>query len=219
MVEEITVDLNQMDGANAKKNANEVEADDGAVGDDDVVTEESAVETVDDDVVTEESAVETVKELREKLKACQKEKGEYLTGWQRAKADFINARREEEKTMAQFSKFSSERIIRDIIPALDSFHSAFGNKASWEKVDLNWRMGVQYIYSQLLAAVEKSGMTLIEPKVGEPFDTKRHESVSVVPTATESENHTVVEVVQKGYALHGKVLQPGKVKLAEYHGN
>ena len=102
------------------------------------------------------------------------------------------------------------------MPALDSFHTAFGNKEAREKVDLNWRMGVQYIYSQLLFAMEKSGVTLIEPKIGEPFNAEMHEGVATVTTQKESENHTVAEVVQKGYALSGKVLQPAKVKLAEY---
>ncbi|HBV00815.1 MAG TPA: nucleotide exchange factor GrpE [Candidatus Taylorbacteria bacterium] len=174
-------------------------------------------EDLDESVVSEEQSAEIIKKLRERLKVCQKERGEYLDGWQRAKADFVNARKDDEKAMSQFVKFSNERIIRDIIPALDSFHSAFGNKANWEKVDLNWRMGVQYIYSQLFSALEKNGITLIEPKIGEPFDTQKHESVSTVPVSDPKENHTVIEVVQKGYALHGNILQPAKVKLAEYH--
>lgn len=159
---------------------------------------------------------EIIKALKEKLKVSQKERQEYLEGWQRAKADYANARKDEEKSMAQFLKFSKEEIIRDLLPALNSFHSAFGNKATWEKVDLNWRMGVQYIYSQLLSAMEKNGVTLIEPKVGEPFDTLSHESLATVPTVNPKENHTVSEVIQKGYALYGKIVQPAKVKIFEY---
>ncbi|MDO8594976.1 MAG: nucleotide exchange factor GrpE [bacterium] len=159
---------------------------------------------------------EMIKALKEKLKASQKERQEYLEGWQRTRADYANARKDEEKSRAEFTKFSKEGIIRDILPALDSFHIAFGNKAAWEKVDLNWRMGVQYIYSQLLGALENNGIKLIEPKVGEPFDTLKHESIVTVPTESESENHTVAEVVQKGYLLHGKIVQPAKVKLFEY---
>ncbi|MSU55829.1 MAG: nucleotide exchange factor GrpE [Candidatus Taylorbacteria bacterium] len=159
---------------------------------------------------------EMIKALKEKLKVSQKERQEYLEGWQRTKADYANARKDEEKSRAEFTKFSKEGVIRDILPALDSFHIAFGNKEAWEKVDLNWRMGVQYIYSQLIGALENNGITLIEPKVGEPFDTQRHESIATVPTDKESENHTVADVVQKGYSLHGKIVQPAKVKLAEY---
>ena len=153
-----------------------------------------------------------IKALKEKLKISEKERQEYLSGWQRAKADFVNARKDDEKSMAQFVKFSNERIISDIIPALDSFHSAFGDKAAWEKVDLNWRMGVQYIYSQLIAALQKSGVTLVDSKPGDAFDEGRHESVATVPGGTAG---TIAEVVQKGYSLHGKLLQPAKVKIFE----
>jgi len=159
---------------------------------------------------------EMIKALKEKLKLAQKESRENLEGWQRTKADYANARKDEDRSRAEFTKFSKESVIRDILPALDSFHMAFGNKAAWEKVDLNWRMGVQYIYSQLIGALEKNGIALIEPEVGKPFDTLQHESIATVPTDKESENHTVAEVIQKGYSLHGKIVQPAKVKLAEY---
>lgn len=180
--------------------------------------------TDEDDIILEAATdadntrdpAEIIKVLKEKLRGVQKERQEYLAGWQRAKADYANARKDEEKSMAQFMKFSKEEIIRDLLPALDSFQGAFGNKTAWEKVDLNWRMGVQYIYSQLRSALEKNGVALIEPKIGEPFDAKEHESVATIPTERENENHTVTEVVQKGYSLHGKIVQPAKVKLAEY---
>jgi molecular chaperone GrpE len=160
---------------------------------------------------------EQVRKVREQLKACQKERQEYLDGWQRTKADFINAKKREEEERGEFVKFSKRELIKELLPALDSFHTAFGNKEAWEKVDLNWRMGVQYIYSQLLGALEKHGITLIDPKVGELFDPAKHASIESVPTKNTAEDHTVRVVVQKGYALHGKILEPAKVKIGEYH--
>ncbi len=162
--------------------------------------------------------MEMITSLKEKLKLAQKEAGENLDGWQRAKADFVNAKKREEEERGEFVKFSKRELIKELLPALDSFHTAFGNKEAWEKVDLNWRMGVQYIYSQLLGSLEKHGITLIDPKVGEPFDPAKHASIESVPTANKAEDHTVHSVVQKGYALHGKILEPAKVKIAEYHG-
>ncbi|KKW10837.1 MAG: Protein GrpE [Parcubacteria group bacterium GW2011_GWA2_49_9] len=160
--------------------------------------------------------VEMIKTLKEKLKISQKERQEYLEGWQRTKADFVNAKKHEEEERGEFVKFSKRELIKELLPTLDSFHTAFGNKEAWEKVDLNWRMGVQYIYSQLLGALEKHGITLIDPKVGEPFDPAKHASISTVPTANKAEDHTVQAVVQKGYALHGKILEPARVKIYEY---
>src|SRR3989338_312868 len=160
---------------------------------------------------------EMIKALKEKLKLCKKERQEYLEGWQRAKADYANARKDEEKSRAEFLKFAQEKLIREIIPAMQSFHSAFGNKVAWEKVDLNWRMGVQYIYSQLLAVLEQNGISLIEPAVGEPFDPIRHASVESVPVEKREEGETVREVLQKGFALHGKIIEPARVKVGGYH--
>ena len=180
-----------------------------------------------DDIILEPSEesenlrdpAETVKKLKEQLKSCQKERQEYLDGWQRAKADFINAKKREDEERGEFIKFSKKELLKELLPALDSFHTAFGNKEAWEKVDLNWRMGVQYIYSQLLGVLEKHGITLIDPKVGESFDPKKHASIGTVAVTEEEQDHTVAEVAQKGYALHDKILEPAKVKIAEYTGN
>ncbi len=159
---------------------------------------------------------EQVRKVKEQLKACQKERQEYLDGWQRTKADFINAKKREEEERGEFVKFSKKELIRELLPAMDSFHTAFGNKVAWEKVDLNWRMGVQYIYSQLLGVLEKHGITLIDPKVGEPFDPAKHASIGTVSVSKKERDHTVAEVVQKGFSLHGKILEPAKVKVSEY---
>lgn len=175
-----------------------------------------ADDSLDDSVIAEENAAEALKKLRERLALCHKERQEYLAGWQRAKADFINAKKREEEERGEFAKFSRKELIKELLPALDSFHTAFGNKNAWEKVDLNWRMGVQHIYAQLRGVLERAGVSVIEPKVGEPFNTERHESVATVHTSDQSQNHAVVEVLQKGYSLHGKIIQPAKVKVGEY---
>ena len=159
---------------------------------------------------------EAVKKLKETIKTLRKEREEYLLGWQRAQADYANLKKDEDKSRREFGKFAQERLIGELIPAMQSFHMAFGNKEVWEKVDLNWRMGVQYIYSQLLAVLERSGITLIEPKVGDPFDPVRHASVESVPVDTEEKDHTVQAVMQKGFMLHDKILEPAKVKVGEY---
>ena len=88
---------------------------------------------------------ETVKKLKEEIRTLRKAREEYLRGWQRAQADYANLKKEEEKGRKEFAKYAQEGLVRDLLPAMQSFHMAFGNKDVWEKVDLNWRMGVQYI--------------------------------------------------------------------------
>jgi molecular chaperone GrpE len=170
---------------------------------------------IDDSVIAEESAAETIKKLREKLKKAEAEKMEYLTGWQRAKADLINARKRDDADRAEFSKYANERLIEELIPTLESFDLAMSNKESWEKVDKNWRMGVEYIYSQLKKALADAGLSEINP-LGQPFDHSRDEAAEYVQVSDESQHDKVVAVVQKGYTLNGKPMRPPKVKVGEF---
>lgn len=152
-----------------------------------------------------------MKKLREKLKACEKDKKEYLDGWQRMRADFANVKKEEETRRGEMIKFAAEGLVDDLIPVLDSFAMAFGNKEAWEKVDANWRKGVEYIYAQMYSVLESRGLTEIG-KIGEQFDPRLHVAIEETPAPSEKEANTVSEVVQKGYRLHSKVIRPAKVK-------
>lgn len=177
-----------------------------------------------DDVIFEPSEesenlkdpAEAVKKLKEEIKTLRKEREEYLRGWQRAQADYANLKKDEEKNRKEFAKYAEEGLIRDLIPAMQSFHMAFGNKEVWEKVDLNWRMGVQYIYSQLMSVLEQNGVKLIEPNAGDAFDPIQHSSVESVPVEKKEEDHTIREVMQKGFSLHGKIVEPARVKVGEF---
>jgi molecular chaperone GrpE len=153
-----------------------------------------------------------IKKLREELKIARKERDEYLTGWQRAKADFINARKDEEKSRAEFVKSANKELVLDIVTTLDNFDMAFANKEAWEKVDENWRKGVEYIYSQLLATLEQNGLKQLVP-LGEIFDPNIHTSVESVQVEKPEDEHKIVEVAQKGYTLNGSLIRSPKVKV------
>lgn len=176
---------------------------------------DTSKEFLDDSVVAEEGMGEIIKKLREKVKTLEAEKSEYLTGWQRAKADLVNARKRDEADRLEFTKFANERLIEGLIPVLESFDMAMSNKEAWEKVDKNWRMGVEYIYSQLKKTLSDAGLVEIDP-IGKPFDHTRDEAAEYVPVTNEKEHHVVVSVVQKGYSLNGKDMRPPKVKVGEY---
>jgi len=160
-------------------------------------------------------SLDKIKQLREKLNICEKERKEYLDGWQRAKADFINTRKEEEKTRGDFLKLAKGNFLSELFPILDSFEMAFANKEAWEKVDSGWRKGVEYIHSQLETVFATNGFKKIDP-LGEPFDPAFHISIASVPVLGEEDDGKVVEVVQKGYSLEGRVARPAKVKIGEY---
>lgn len=171
--------------------------------------------SLDDSVVAEENAAESIKNLRAKLKQAEIEKQEYLTGWQRTKADMVNARKRDEEEKKEFIKFANERLIEDLIPVLESFDMAMGNKEAWEKADRNWRIGVEYIYSQLTKALLDNGLTEINP-LNEKFDHARHEAASYEPVTDAKLDHVIVGVIHKGYSLNGKLIKVPKVKVGEF---
>jgi len=175
-------------------------------------TEYSKDDTLDDSVIAEEHQGETIKKLREKLKKALDEKQQYLASWQKDKADFLNARKRDKEDRETFVKFANENLIAELLPVLQSFEIAFANKESWEKVDKNWRIGVEYIYSQLKTVLEGNGLKQINP-IGLKFDPMRDEAIEYVPVIDEKQDHIITEVIQNGYELHGKTLVAPKVKV------
>jgi molecular chaperone GrpE len=162
-----------------------------------------------------EAPAVALKKLRAKNAICEKEKKEYLDGWQRMRADFANARKEEETKRGEMIKFASEGLVEDLLPVLDSFTSAFGNKETWEKVDANWRKGVEYIYAQFYSVLESRGLASIGD-LGEKLDPRIHIVLDHTDTESDEQIDTVAEVVQKGYRLHNKVIRPASVKVFGY---
>jgi len=157
-----------------------------------------------------------LKKLREKLKISEAEKLEYLTGWQRSKANFINMRKRDEEMKGEFMKFAKEGIIVDLLPVLDSFDLAFKNKAVWESLPEDWRKGMESIYTQLQNILSSHGVTKLD-LIGMPFDPRFGDAVSMQPVTDKSADHTVMDVLQTGYTLNDKPIRIAKVVVGEYH--
>ncbi|KKP64081.1 MAG: Protein GrpE [Candidatus Nomurabacteria bacterium GW2011_GWF2_35_12] len=163
----------------------------------------------------EEDLKKTLKKLRADLKVCKAEnyelnatKIEYLTGWQKERADFANYRKQEDDRRVNFSESIRERILTKFLAILDSFNMAFSNKETWEKVDESWRKGVEYIYTQLSTIFEEYDVKEIGA-VGQ--------SIEMVPTDKKEDNHKVSLVIQKGYKLGDRVIRVARVNVFEYN--
>jgi molecular chaperone GrpE len=163
----------------------------------------------------EEDLKKTLKKLRADLKQAKAEKEEYLTGWQKERADFINYKKQEDERRTMFSESLRERILTRFISVVDSFNMAFANKESWEKVDDSWRKGVEYIYTQLNTIFDEYGVKAIG-EVGESFDPNIHQSIDVVETDKKELEHKVAAVIQKGYKLGDRVIRAARVNVYEY---
>jgi len=185
-------------------------------------TEEEIDTDPGDDVVFEDNTEVTgtdykakTDKLRARIKELEKKNAELLDGWQRDKADFINARKRDEEQKMEFLKYSKEDIISELLQVLDSFESAFKNKEAWEKADKNWRMGVEYIHTQLMNIMTQNGLKVINP-VGEVFDHYRDEAVETVNVDQKDDNDKILDVVRVGYEMHGKQIRPPKVRVGHY---
>ena len=162
------------------------------------------------------------KKLKEDLNICRKEKYElnatnieYLTGWQKERAEFANYKKQEENRKTMHSESTRERILIRFLTVLDSFNMAFTNKEAWSNVDENWRKGVEYIYAQMNTVFEEYGVKAIG-EVGELFDPNVHQSIEMVSTDKKESDHKIAEVIQKGYKLGDRILRPARVNVYEY---
>ncbi|MSR73074.1 nucleotide exchange factor GrpE [Candidatus Parcubacteria bacterium] len=183
---------------------------------DEIVDEEIVFEKdVDIDAdYTEKDPKIAIQKLKEKIAVALKDKAEYLDGWQRAKADFINTRKRDEEMYSNLVKFANKNLITEIIPVLDSFDMAMQNKEAWEKSPKEWRIGVEYIYSQLLDILQKNGLKQFDP-LGQDFDPQFHEALDTVETKNVDEDGKVFQVLQKGYSLNDKPIRSAKVKISK----
>ena len=138
--------------------------------------------------------------MEKKIKECQKKRDEYLAGWQRSRADFLNYKKEESERLKEILKYAGEGLILELLPILDSFEKA-ERGAVKDKIS----EGFLQIKAQLQGFLKKHGVEGIK-SVGETFDPNFHEAI-------EGTEGLISEEVQKGYKLNGKVIRPAKVKI------
>jgi len=152
--------------------------------------------------------VDEAKILKEDLEKLTKEKDEYLDGWRRTKADFINYKKEELKRLEEVAKFGSEEVIKDLISVLDSFELAI---STLEKSDAKLEKGIYMIKIQLEDVLRRRGLRKIKVNKNDKFDPNFHEAVGSV----EGDGHSgaIAEEIETGYMLYDKVLRPTRVRL------
>jgi molecular chaperone GrpE len=154
-----------------------------------------------------------LKSLRQKLKEKEEESKQNLDGWQRARAELVNKEKQLQSEKLEIYKQASANILEELLPVLDGYEMARKNKTAWEKVEANWRMGVEYIFQQLIGITESEGLKKIEPKIGDKFHVGEMHAIEELSVDDESKDHTVAEVVQAGYELNGRLLRESKVKI------
>lgn len=165
----------------------------------------------------EQSRVQKIKKLTEKLKQCEQERSEYLAGWQRAKADFINTRKKNEKHQNELLRHAEALLIKTLLPIGDSFESAYkiGDNMN-DEVSNRWRQGIESIAQQFWQVLHRHGVERITTK-GETFDPALHEAIAVIPVATPEEDLAIMREEQAGYRFGDTVLRPARVQIGKFN--
>lgn len=174
--------------------------------------EDEALNDVDFEPEDELGSIGAVKakmqKLKEELEKVKAERQEYLDGWQRCKADSVNARREALEAGERQGKRAKESLLEDFIPALDGFDMAAGSP-SWETVDAGWRGGIEQIRNQLLDVLSRNGVERYG-KVGDQFDHALHEAVEERDDMP-GESGAILRILRYGYKSGSRILRPAQV--------
>jgi len=149
-----------------------------------------------------------LKKLKDELAKVKAERQEYLDGWQRCKADSINARRDIESRASRTSEALREALVHDIIPALDSFDMAAQSEA-WSSVGDGFRSGMEAVQSQLLNALRSHGIERYG-KVGDVFDHALHEATEERDDVP-GEAGTIARILRYGYKSGERIIRPAHV--------
>jgi len=159
-----------------------------------------------------ESDVDAIPGTGELLRQAELQAQEHRDAWLRAKAEADNIRKRGQIELANAYKYAIETLAAELLPVKDSLEATLAtDSASIETL----KSGVDLTLKQLNAAFEKANLAEINP-VGEKFDPHQHQAISMLPS--EKEPNTVINVLQKGYRLHDRVIRPALVTVAKPKG-
>jgi molecular chaperone GrpE len=158
----------------------------------------------------EEPKLNEVEELKKDLEEAKAKCEEYLNGWKRERADFLNYKKDEMARSEDLAKYANEEIILKIIPILDNIYLAESHVPE-ELKDHAWIDGFNQIKNQLTDFLSKEGIEPIET-IGKEFDPSLMESVGYIDS---EEKDVIAEEVQRGYTMNGKLIRVAKVKISK----
>lgn len=150
-----------------------------------------------------------IEKAKEALKASEEKYGELHDKYLRLSAEFDNYRKRTLKEKTDLIKTAGDELLKKILPVLDNFERAL--KAMDQSTDINaLKDGVVLIYNHFTDFIQQQGIKEI-PAMNEPFNIDLHEAVTTIPAPSEESKGKVVDVIEKGYTLHDKVIRYAKV--------
>ncbi len=174
---------------------------------------EETIETTDNSAQVEENQ-ESVKEAKvveptsEEL--IQQEKDKFL----RLFAEFENYKKRTTKERIELYKTAGQEVITSLLPILDDFERALTHIENDKEAE-ELRKGVLLIYKKLIGVLEQKGLSVIETKAGETFDSEVHQAITQVPAPSKKMKGKVIDCIEKGYKLGDKIIRFPKVIIGQ----
>jgi molecular chaperone GrpE len=159
-----------------------------------------------------EPQVEVMPSLEEMLAEAERKAQEHYDAWMYAKAEAENIRRRAHEDTEKARKFALEKFSGELLSVKDSLDAALNVESATVE---SYKSGVELTQKQLSSVFEKFNIVELNP-LGEKFDPHKHQAISMVEA--DAEPNTVVQVLQKGYTLHERVLRPALVMVAKAKG-
>lgn len=173
----------------------------------------------DDRIAELESRLAEAEQLQrskdEEISGLQRERDDLKARLLRSAADMDNFRKRKEREKEELRKYGSDKIIADLLPAVDNLERALEHAQKTEE-ESSISDGVRMVHRQIVSSLEKHGITSFE-SVGEKFDPQRHEAIQQIET-TEFDTNVVMQEFQKGYFIHDRLLRPALTVVAKRIG-
>jgi molecular chaperone GrpE len=154
----------------------------------------------------------TVEELQAELESLRAKAAEYMDGWQRARAEFVNYRKRVEREREDTFQHATIAVLKKLLPVVDDFDRAMSNVPA-ELQKNTWVHGIQMVGQKCHTLLDSHQLREVDP-VGEAFDPSLHEAIGTDDT-TEIESGHITAVLQKGYVYGEQVVRPALVRVAK----
>ncbi|MEP1471995.1 MAG: nucleotide exchange factor GrpE [Halieaceae bacterium] len=163
-----------------------------------------------DESATEEGAEPTLEDVIDKL---QTDLAQAEDASLRAMADAQNVKRRAEQDVEKARKFALEQFSKDLLPVVDNLERALDAAGGDEEAIKPIAEGVELTLKSFMDVMKKFHIEAVDP-AGEPFDHELHQAIGMLPNA-DVEPNTVLDVMQKGYTLNGRLMRPAMVMVSK----
>lgn len=192
----------------AEKNMENPASEEVKVGQEEQVVadaEKSAEEVADEQPSSKDSSADEILKLNDIV-------AEWKDKYLRLTAEYDNYRKRTRNEMDELRKTAGEKVLKDVLGTVDDFERAMQALESLE--DKSGFDGVKLIYDKFISMLKAQGIEVIN-RVGEDFDTDFEEAITKFPAPSPEQKGKVIEVIQRGYLLNGKVIRFAKVVVGE----